>query len=157
LYSGLVTFDSSLRVVPDAAASWDVGGTGAQKGTIYTFHLRPDLHFSDGTPLTADDFAYSIDRALDPHVCDKQSSATYAANGVCAPGSEPGPTYLAHILGASARVNGTLATLIGQGDSKKGLNVLDPLTLQIRLDAPIAYFIQALTYPTAFPVERKLL
>jgi oligopeptide transport system substrate-binding protein len=157
LYSGLVTFDTSLHVVPDEAASWDIGGDGAQKGTIYTFHLRPDLHFSDGTPLTAEDFAYSIDRALDPHLCDKQSSATYAANGVCAPGSEPGPTYLAHILGANSRVSGAVPTLIGHGDGKKGLNVIDPQTLQIRLDAPIAYFIQTLTYPTAFPLERKLL
>jgi oligopeptide transport system substrate-binding protein len=157
LYSGLVTFGNNLNIVPDAAEKWDVGGDGAQRGTIYTFHLRPDLHFSDGTPLTADDFAYSIDRALDPHLCDKQASATYGANGSCDPSAQPGRTYLSHILGASARAAGTLSTIIGHDDPRKGLNVIDPQTLQIRLDAPIAYFIQTLTYPTAYPVERKLI
>src|SRR5215470_15858931 len=158
LRSGLVTFDSSLtRVIPDAASGWDVGGEGAKKGTVYTFHLRTDLHFSDGTPLTADDFAYSIDRALDPHLCDKGAAATYAANGQCSPGYVPALTYLAHIIGANARAAGTLSTIIGHGDPKKGLNVVDPLTLEIHLDAPIAYFIQTLTYPASFPVEKKLI
>ncbi len=43
-------------MVGDAATTWDIDATG----TIYTFHLRPNMHFSDGTPLTATDFAYSI-------------------------------------------------------------------------------------------------
>ncbi len=158
LRSGLVTFNASLsQVVPDSAASWDVGGDGAQKGTIYTFHLRPDLHFSDGTPLTADDFAYGIDRALDPHLCDKGASATYAAKGLCTPGVSLAPTYLSHIVGANARFAGTISTIIGHGDTNKGLDVIDPLTLQIRLDAPIAYFVQELTFPIAFPMEKKFI
>ncbi len=37
------------------------------------------------------------------------------------------------------------------------MNVLDPLTLQIRLDTPIAYFLEALTYPLSYPVEKKLI
>jgi peptide/nickel transport system substrate-binding protein/oligopeptide transport system substrate-binding protein len=158
LRSGLVTFNSSLtQVVGDSASSWDIGGDGAQKGTIYTFHLRSGLHFSDGTPLTADDFAYSIDRALDPNLCAKGASATYAANGQCDPSYVPALTYLSHIVGANARAAGTISTMIGHGDAKKGLDVVDPLTLQIRLDAPIAYFIQTLTYPASFPVEKKLI
>ncbi len=158
LRSGLVTFNASLdRVVPDSASSWDVGGDGDQKGTIYTFHLRSDLHFSDGTPLTADDFAYGIDRALDPHLCDKGASATYFASGLCTPGVSLAPTYLSHIIGANARFAGTVSTIIGHGDAKKGLNVIDPLTLQIRLDAPIAYFIQELTFPVSFPMEKKFI
>ena len=73
MYSGLVTYSPDLTVVGDAATTWDIDATG----TIYTFHLRPNMHFSDGTPLTATDFAYSINRALDPHLCDKLDSATY--------------------------------------------------------------------------------
>ena len=52
LYPGLVTFGSGLQVVPDAATSWDI----ASGGTVYTFHLRQNMHFSDGTPLTAADY-----------------------------------------------------------------------------------------------------
>jgi ABC-type transport system substrate-binding protein len=53
LYMGLVTYSPTLTVRPDAAQRWDVDPTG----TIYTFHLRPNLKFSDGKPITASDFA----------------------------------------------------------------------------------------------------
>jgi peptide/nickel transport system substrate-binding protein/oligopeptide transport system substrate-binding protein len=72
LYSGLVTFSPTLAVQPDAASNWDVDSTG----TVYTFHLRPNLFFSDGKPITAADFAYSIDRALDPNLCPVQAAPT---------------------------------------------------------------------------------
>src|SRR5258707_14920089 len=49
IYTSLVTFDSNLGVKADAALKWDIDTTG----TIYTFHLRPDMHFSDGKPLGA--------------------------------------------------------------------------------------------------------
>jgi len=65
IYAPLVTFDSQLRVIPDAA-TWEVDNTGK----IYTFHLKRNMHFSDGTPLTANDYAYGIDRALDNTLCN---------------------------------------------------------------------------------------
>ena len=43
----------------DLAESWDV----SDDGTDYTFHLRPDAKFSDGSPVTADDVVFSIERA----------------------------------------------------------------------------------------------
>ena len=156
LYSGLVTFSPDLTVVGDAATSWDIDTTG----TIYTFHLRPDMHFSDGTPLTATDFAYSINRALDPHLCDKLDANTYGpepkGTGFCFQGLVQ--SYLGHIVGAMAYNTGSGSPVNGQGNNPRtSVNVLDPLTLQIRLDAPIAYFLEALTYPMSFPVEKKLI
>ncbi len=157
LYSGLVSFSPELKVVSDAATTWDVDGTG----TIYTFHLRPDMHFSDGTPLTASDFAYSINRALDPHLCDKLDKNTYGTSGTGYCFGGPGglvTSYLGHIVGAMAFNGGTGPAVNGNGNNPAtSVNVLDPLTLQIRLDAPIAYFLEALTYPTSYPVERKLI
>lgn len=165
IYTGLVTFDSGLNVVGDAALKWDVEGAG----TIYTFHLRHDLHFNDGKPLTAADFAYSINRALDPALCTVQDAATYGPNatGVCSavplqsPANPPlAAGYLGAILGANNRLagpGGESNSLIAQGDDPNhGLNVLDPYTLRIRLSQPAAYFLEALTYPTSFPVERSL-
>lgn len=149
LYQGLVTFDSQLQPVP-GAATWDVDGGG----TIYTFHLNHNLKFSDGSPLTAADYAYSIDRAMDPHLCTTGDAKTYVATGNCVPTA---PAYLAAIIGAAERSAGTQATIVAQGDNAKfGLNVIDQYTLRIRLTKPVAYFLEALTYPSSYPVEKSL-
>lgn len=169
LYSGLVTFDSRLHVVPDTA-TFEVDTTG----TIYTFHLKHNLHFSDGKPLTAADYAYSINRALDPTLCTVLDAQTYGPttdNGECSATPEingdpstfappVGSNYLSYILGADARLHGKGGadqSLIATSDDPKfGLNVLDPYTLRIRLKNPVAFFLEALTYPTSFPVEQAL-
>ncbi|HZC05560.1 MAG TPA: peptide ABC transporter substrate-binding protein [Ktedonobacterales bacterium] len=148
LFTGLVTFSPTYQVQGDAAQTWDPDPTG----TIYTFHLRSNLFFSDGKPITASDFAYSIDRALSPTLCSAASA--YNANGLC---YQAGQTYLSHILGAQDRLSGAISTMIGNGDDpKKGLDVLDARTLRIRLDAPISFFLQALTYSTADAVEKSM-
>lgn len=149
LYEGLVTFDSQLQPVP-GAATWDVDGGG----TIYTFHLNHNLKFSDGSPLTAADYAYSIDRAMDPNLCVTGDAKTYVPALNCVPTA---PAYLADIIGASARAGGTQRTVIAQGDNAKfGINVIDQFTLRIRLTRPVAYFLEALTYPSSYPVEKSL-
>lgn len=167
LYTGLVTFDSGLNVIGDAATTWDITGNG----TIYTFHLRHNLHFSDGTPLTAADFAYGINRALDPALCTVQDTATYGpkpqGSGACRalpqqiPLNPPiGAGYLGAIVGADKRLagpGGDSNSLIAQTDDPAhGLDILDSYTLRIRLSQPAAYFLEALTYPTSFPVEKAL-
>ncbi len=138
IYGGLVTTDHNLNVVPNMA-TWEV----SPDGRTYTFHLKPDLHFSDGTPLTAQDFAYSIDRAMDPKICEPFNGPD------C--GGGPASSYLANIKGSGDRRSGAINTLIGTG-----LQVPDAQTLVIKLDQPVAYFLEALTYPTSFPVEKKL-
>ena len=55
LYAGLVDFDQANRPIPGMAGSWEI----SSDGLTYTFHLRPDLKFSNGTPITASDFVYS--------------------------------------------------------------------------------------------------
>lgn len=62
LFAELVTFDAHGRVVPELASGWDVRDGGRR----YIFHLRPDLRFSDGSPLTAHDVVYSFDRQFWP-------------------------------------------------------------------------------------------
>jgi ABC-type oligopeptide transport system substrate-binding subunit len=62
LYETLTAFDSGLTLQPALAGSWDV----ADDGTSVVFHLRPDLAFSDGTPLTAEDVVGSWLRIIDP-------------------------------------------------------------------------------------------
>jgi len=126
LYSGLVSFDPHLNLVPELAGTWDV----SPDGTVYTFHLRPDARFHNGKPVTAQDVIYSWERAADP----KLNSDTVL-------------TYLGDIVGVKERHAGT-------ADSISGLQAIDDHTLQVAIDAPKPYFLQKLTYPTAFVVDR---
>ena len=56
MFSGLVSLNSDLEIVPDLAESWDV----SEGGTQYTFNLRDDIKFSDGSSVTAKDFLSDI-------------------------------------------------------------------------------------------------
>lgn len=62
LYETLTAYDASLNLQPALAGSWDV----AEDGRRVVFHLRPELHFSDGSPLTAEDVVGSWLRIIDP-------------------------------------------------------------------------------------------
>ena len=61
-FEGLYSLDKNGIPVPGQAESVDV----SDDGTVYTFHLRNGLKWSDGSPLTASDFVYSWNRAIDP-------------------------------------------------------------------------------------------
>jgi ABC-type transport system substrate-binding protein len=129
IFSGLVTLDQDLRVIPDIAKSWDI----SDQGTRYTFHLRAQVRFHDGKSVHADDFKYAIERACDPKL---QSSVALL--------------YLGDIVGAKAFIN-------GQADHIEGIRVVDSRTLEIEIDQPKSYFLSKLTYPTAFVVDRESL
>jgi oligopeptide transport system substrate-binding protein len=126
IFSGLVSFDPNLNLIPELASSWDI----SPDGTVYTFHLRPDARFHNGKPVTAQDFIYSWDRAVDP----KTESNTVL-------------TYLGDIVGVTERHE-------GKAESISGLQALDDHTLQVTIDAPKPYFLQKLTYPVAYVVDR---
>ena len=127
LFSGLVTLDQDFEVVPDLAARWDL----SEDGRTYTFHLRPDATFQDGRALTAEDVAYSIERACSPET-----------------GSPVAGSYLDDIVGATARTR-------GEAEFVTGVVVVNDHTLRITVDAPKAYFLAKLTYPVAFVVDRQ--
>jgi oligopeptide transport system substrate-binding protein len=129
VFGGLVKLDAELKVIPDAAQSWDI----SSDGKTYTFHLRPGLKFADGTPVTAADFVYSINRALAPE------TASYGA-----------PFQLGHIVGAQDVVD-------GKSKEASGVKVVDDQTLQITADQPLAYFLSQLTFTYTFVVPRALI
>ena len=133
VFTGLVEENDQLQVVDQLAQSHEV----SSDGLTYTFHLHPNLTFGDGTPLTSRDVAYSIDRALSP--------AIYASNGVSL-------LYLGLIKGASERANGKISTIIGSG-----IETPDDNTVVIHVTQNTAYFLETLTYPTGYVVEKSLI
>lgn len=133
IFTGLVQLDDNLQVQPQLALSYEV----SEDGLTYTFHLRPHLTFSDGQPLAASDVAYSIDRALSPELAN--------LNGVTL-------TYLGMLKDASERVDNKVSTLIGDS-----IKVVDPQTVQLIIDTSSSSFLQALSYPSSFIVEKSVI
>jgi oligopeptide transport system substrate-binding protein len=118
----------TLTPVPDLAQKWAVSADGR----TYTFTLRPS-RWSDGTPLTADDFVYSLNRVLDPNTGCRFASMLYI------------------IEGAEDRHRG-----VAHG-SPLGVTAVDARTLRITLIGPTPYFLQFLNYNLFRPVPRHLL
>ncbi len=131
IYTGLVQFDDNLQIKPQLAQSWEL----ASDGVTWTFHLKPYLKFSDGTPLTSTDVAYSIDRALQPETKSKVA-----------------PIYLGLIKDADRLLAGQISTLIGDSIQKP-----DPNTLIIITTKKAAYFLSMLTSPCSYVVEQSLI
>jgi oligopeptide transport system substrate-binding protein len=130
VFTGLVQFDNNLRVQPQLASSYQV----SSDGLTWTFHLKPNLKFSDGTPLTSADVVYSINRALLP-----------------ATKSVVGPTYLGLIKDSDKLNAGKIPTIIGDS-----LLTPDPNTVVIIANKKAAYFLDALVYPTSYVVEKSV-
>lgn len=131
VYTGLVQLDDKMQVQPQIAQSWDL----SPDGLTWTFHLRPGLKFSDGTPLTSQDVAYSIDRALQP-----TTRSTVA------------PIYLNLVKDSDKLLAGTITTLIGDS-----LITPDNSTIEIITRQKAPYFLDMLTNSCTYVVEKKLI
>lgn len=125
-FEGLVTYDASGSIVPGCAESWDI----SEDGTVYTFHLRDGLKWSDGTPLTANDFVYSIQRVLTP-----STTAQYYS------------MMSDYIKGAKEFYEGTATA------EELGAKALDDNTLEITLMQPTSFFIDLVSMWCYFPVQ----
>ena len=155
LFSGLMTLDDHLNPTTLDARSVDI----STDGLMYTFHLRDGLTFNDGTPITSGDFAYSLNRALDPCVRDQILGETNASSSTVV------LYYLAALkdgaqFGSETCVDGKPATQSSApaiqtlvGDS---ITTPDSRTLTLTLAQPDAALLAALAHPVASVVERSL-
>lgn len=73
LFEGLTSTDADMRIVPGQAERWEVSADGL----VWTFHLRDGLEWSDGAPVTADDFVAGMRRAVDPATAAKMPDIAY--------------------------------------------------------------------------------
>lgn len=119
--------ESATGFVPGAAASWEI----SPDGRTYTFHLRPDAKWSNGEPVTAQDWHQSLIRWITP------SLAAELGN------------FADPIVGAYAFRNGKSADA-----TSVGIRAIDPHTLEIELTEPDVMFLDRLTSYPWFPVHR---
>jgi len=129
IYSGLVRFDKNLHIVPDQASSWTI----SPDNKTYIFKLKSGISFSDGTPVTAETYVYTLTRALSPEL----------QSGFAQP-------FLVIIAGADDVISGKTKFL-------RGVKAISDDTLQITLTQPAAYFLQLLATSFCFPVNEKII
>jgi ABC-type oligopeptide transport system substrate-binding subunit/class 3 adenylate cyclase len=127
LFSGLVDMTPELGVIPDVAHKWDV----LDGGRRYLFHLREDVRWSDGVPVSAADFEYAFKRVLDPATSSDAASLLYI------------------VQGARDYHQGGVA----DADSV-GIRALDDWTLEVCLQRPASYLLYLLCHCVAYPVPR---
>ena len=112
LLEGLTREDGDGKTIPGGAASWEVSADGLQ----YIFHLRPNAKFSDGHPVTAENFVYAARRWVDPKTASEATSA------------------IAPVLHAHDCLSGKLPP------EAIGVVATDPLTLDVTLEYPNPFF-----------------
>ena len=125
LFTGLVAQDAKANLIPGAAESWTI----SPDGKVYTFKMRKDGVWSDGTPVTANDFVFSFRRVVDP-----ATAAAYAS-------------IIEPIINAKD---------ITAGKAKPeslGVKALDDMTLEVTLNGPTPYFLEMMTHLSCYGVS----
>jgi oligopeptide transport system substrate-binding protein len=126
---GLMTEDANAEAIPGQAESYTI----SDDGLVYTFKLRDGIQWSDGTPVTAGDFVFAFQRLFDP-----ATASSYA--------------YLQYpIKNAEAIASGEISD-----KNELGVKAIDDKTVEITLENPTPFFLQALTHYTAFPVPKHV-
>ncbi len=128
LFEGLTVLDQNNKVSPGVASYWDI----SKDGLTYTFHLRENAKWSNGEPVTADDFVYSFQRIVDPKTA-----------------SPFGAIFLDAIVNAEAIITGKLPK------DHLGIKAINDKTLMITLKHPQIYFLDILAIITFVPVHKK--
>lgn len=126
MFEGLVTQSPEGEIIPALATRWEQSADGK----VYTFHLRDNITWSNGEPITAGDFVYSFRRVINP-----KTAAPYA-------------WYYgtAHIKNATAISEGKVPV------EELGVSAPDDKTFQITLDKPVPYLLKMLVHESTYPV-----
>jgi len=131
LFEGLTCIDEKTsQAVPGVADTWSC----SSDGRIYTFHIRDNARWSNGEPLTSNDFVYSVKRALTPELACEYSYLLFP------------------VLNAEAFNTGQLKDF-----SKVGIKAVNAHTLQITLGYPCPYLPTLVAHQVWYPVHEKTL
>lgn len=125
MYEGLTVYAADGEVVPGVAESWEI----SDDGRTYLFTIREDARWSNGDPVTAEDFVFSFRRILTPETGAKYANILYP-------------------IGNAEAVNTGEMT-----PDALMARAVDERTLEVVLEAPTAYFLEQLTHQTGLPVH----
>ena len=126
LFEGLTNESPEGRIIPGAAIRWNI----SRDGKTYTFYLRRDAYWSNGDPVTAEDFVYGLRRSASPTTASSNARA------------------LLPIENAAEVLTGEKPL------SELGVFALDEYTLQIKMRDPTPYFLALLNHPSTYPLHR---
>ncbi|MBM7013199.1 oligopeptide ABC transporter substrate-binding protein OppA [Enterobacter cloacae] len=129
LFDGLVSVSPTGEIQPRLAEKWE-----NKDNTVWTFHLRPGITWSDGTPITAEDIVWSWQRLVDP-----KTVSPYA--------SYPGSMRI---------VNGTDIAEGKKAPESLGVKAINDATLEVTLTQPNAAFLAMLAHPSLVPIDKVL-
>ncbi len=128
---GLMQMDADGQAVEALAESYEI----SDDGLTYTFHLR-DASWSNGDPVTANDFVFAWQRAVDPDIA---SEYAYMLSDI------------GQIVNAAEIINGEM------DKSELGVTAVDDKTLEVNLNVPVSYFLSLMYFPTFYPVNEAFL
>lgn len=128
-YSGLTSLDKAGTPVPELATSWDV----SDDGLVYTFHIAEDATWSNGTPVTANDFVYGWQRLDDPAIA---SEYAFILDTI-------------HVVNA-AEVNAGEKAL-----DELGVKAVDDKTFEVTLTLPCDFLLGLMAFPSFFPLNKE--
>ncbi len=127
---GLMQMDSEGNPVNAIAESYEV----SEDGCTYTFKLRQDAKWSNGTAVTAADFVFAWQRAVDPEVASEYS----------------------YMLSDIGQIKNAAEIIAGEMDkSELGVTAVDDSTLEVQLNVPVSYFLSLMYFPTFYPVNEE--
>ncbi|KDV93430.1 ABC transporter substrate-binding protein [Raoultella ornithinolytica] len=129
LFEGLVSVSPAGEIQPRLAEKWE-----NKENTVWTFHLRPGITWSDGTAITAQDIVWSWQRLVSPLTASPYSS--YPGN--------------MHIVNAKEIAEGKKAP------ETLGVKAVDDATLEVTLTQPNAAFLAMLAHPSLVPIDKVL-
>lgn len=128
LFDGLVGYDSKTgEVKPAVAEKWEI----SDNATVFTFHLKKGVKFTNGREVKASDFVFAWTRAIDPATKSK------TAMNILEP------------------VKGAAALAMGETKTLAGVEAVDDYTLKVTLEFSLAEFVTFLGHPVAAPVPRE--
>ncbi|MCD8105046.1 MAG: peptide ABC transporter substrate-binding protein [Lachnospiraceae bacterium] len=126
---GLMQMDADGAAVEALAESYEI----SDDGLTYTFHLR-EAYWSNGTQVTAADFVYAWQRAVDPDIASEY----------------------AYMLSDIGQIVNAEEIIAGEMDkSELGVTAVDDLTLEVQLNVPVSYFLSLMYFPTFYPVNQE--
>ncbi len=128
-YSGLTSLDKAGSPVPELATSWDV----SDDGLVYTFHIAEDATWSNGTPVTANDFVYGWQRLDAP---DTASEYAFILDTI-------------HVVNA-AEVNAGEKPV-----EELGVKAVDDKTFEVTLTLPCDFLLGLMAFPSFFPLNQE--